>query len=130
MLDSTAHRLPGQFNLLAAIRRFFAEHRPSLPARAVRAGANAIVHARWQLPEAIDALGTIGRDPIRTDDGGSSANRRDDAGIVRAISSTLAGLALALHAAALAPLPMAWPVAATLAAIALAAGAAGSRRAA
>ncbi|WP_267397198.1 MULTISPECIES: AarF/ABC1/UbiB kinase family protein [unclassified Sphingomonas] len=130
MLDSTAHRLPGDFNLLAAIRHYFAARRPALTTRAVRAGADAIVHARWLLPDAIDAVATIGREPIRTDDAISSADRREDARIVRTISLILVSLALALHAAALAPLTMLWPVAATLAVIALAIGAAGSRRAA
>ena len=105
MLDSTAHRLPGDFNLLAAIRRFFADTRPTPAERIVRTGARLVETIAATTPEAIRAAATHDTHILRIESRLATADASADASPARMLALVLAGLACVLHAAALATGP-------------------------
>ena len=102
MLDSTAHRLPGDFNLLAAIRRFFADTRPSPIRRAARTGARLAETIAVLAPEAVHATAISHAHRLRIETRIAGAERRAEAQPVRLLALALAGLACALQAATVA----------------------------
>lgn len=115
ILDSTAHQLPGRFDLLDAIRRFFAETRPSLGTRAARAAIALADYTRLAGSDPAYAIAAATRRdavPIEA----RSPRARD----APAVALPLVALAIALHALALPPGPLAALVAG--AALAIAAG--------
>jgi len=111
MLDSTAHRLPGDFDLLASIRRFFADNRPPLVRRAGVAAVRLADHASRIPPDAIRTLAT--RDPpaLPIETSMTIDEARREAVPIRLLALLLAALALAIHAATLAYAPLSWPLA-------------------
>ncbi len=114
LLDSTAHQLPGQFDLLAAVRRFFADIRPGIGVRGASAVGGLVDYVRLTRGEAARAVAAVTRRPaipiVARLPGG------DDA---RAVALPLAALALALHAAALPHGPAAGVVAGAAALVAI-----------
>jgi ubiquinone biosynthesis protein len=104
VLDSTAHRLPVRFDLLSAMRRFFALHRPSLLARAGRAGRKLVAGGAERTIDAARMLDRWDRmGPFKVETRLARASRRAAAHEAKAAAAIVAAAALAAHAVAAAP---------------------------
>lgn len=101
VLDATAHQLPASFDLLAAMRGFFAERRTSVPVRALEAGHELAHRSRAMLPDWIRLLARFPLpEAVSVEGRPSGAERLVSSAAAKGVALMLAAVALAAHAAA------------------------------